>query len=484
MDCGHHLSANLLKWLKILRLIQCRYPDLRNGWTRNIAGKKVVKSIYEWKRKLRIPNSVWNMDLIWDDSINFGMMILFSNAGTLGQSGSTWICNSESVIQVHHMNLLACSERKQKYHPHLVLPPARLWAESHCQGPTKRPKPLVQPKAQNGSASWMVWPLTALGRPSRFQVAISGIKPCTAFLLFPLPLTHPTISESRQALGGLSGLVRGPRGAAWALKALLLVRTSFLHRFLSYPAQTSACCSSTLYFTRSIRFQSPLPSYCPDELQELVWLSFQPGLPSHPAQTSACCSSGLSFYWIIPLHLRHHLIAQTSYKRSSGYLFNKAFTSTSPSFPTTSLHLIQPRRAQTLVWLSFFFLTRPLSPPLHPFSPPPSISFSPDELQALIWAILFASNIQFNPPCNFNEPKPVFITRLGYLFTGSLLLPHPVKTSYKHSSHYLFSAWPLPPPPFPSRVPVEQCVPSSTTCFLSSPFVSTFKLLGTIPVVI
>ena len=42
----------------------------------------MMRSIYEWERRSRIPISIWNVDTVWDGSINFGLTILFSNPGT------------------------------------------------------------------------------------------------------------------------------------------------------------------------------------------------------------------------------------------------------------------------------------------------------------------------------------------------------------------------------------------------------------------
>ena len=112
-------------------------------------------------------------------------------------------------------------------------------------------------------------------------------------------------------------------------------------------------------------------SEMPDERHEpqtlffLVCISLFLFLQSHPAQASACRSSALSFYQIASFRLPHHLIAQTSYKRSSGYLSNTAFP---PTFLTTSpSHLAQTSYKYSS---GLFFCFNPLPQPPYNFNQP------------------------------------------------------------------------------------------------------------------
>ena len=112
-------------------------------------------------------------------------------------------------------------------------------------------------------------------------------------------------------------------------------------------AQTSACHSSGLSFHRIPSFVSPTISYSPDKRLSLIWAVFSLDL------------SSLS-------HLQSHL-TQTSCKRSSGCIFNTAF------FLRGSTSL--------------------------------STSSSPDEHQALVWAILFTSTHHLHLCYNLNQPR-------------------------------------------------------------------------------
>ena len=205
----------------------------------------------------------------------------------------------------------------------------------------------------------------------------------------------------------------------------------------SHPAQASACRSSGLFF-HQIPLSHPLPSYCPDEQQALVWLSSNTVIPSHS-----------------PTHS-----AQTSYKHSSGlFLSLKPITSaslTSPISPDECLSLVwaffsripsfvsptisyspderqalvwalfsldlssDPDELQALVWLHF---RHGLFPPRFHISL--STSSSPDERQALVWAILFTSftsTLHLHHRYDLNQPRRATSTRLGYLFAGTFPL--------------------------------------------------------------
>ena len=125
---------------------------------------------------------------------------------------------------------------------------------------------------------------------------------------------------------------------------------------------------------------------------------------------SASRSFGLFFFFFhlspdlsFPSHLRYHL-TQMSYKRSSGCIFNTAFSL--PQFHL-SLNLIQPRQASS-TRLGYSF---------HIYPSPPSsvmISISPDKRQAFVWAF-------FSPDLS--------------------ILPHPVQANYKRSPGYIFICW-------------------------------------------
>ena len=130
------------------------------------------------------------------------------------------------------------------------------------------------------------------------------------------------------------------------------------------------------------------------------------------------------------------------------------------SFPN---HLIQSRRA-LVACLGCLF-----TGPLIPVSP--TISSDPDELQALVW-LHFQHGLslpQFHLSLNLIQPRRASSTRLGYYFhlypsppssvTISIspderqafvwaffspdlsILPHPVQASYKHSPGYIFIRW-------------------------------------------
>ena len=125
-----------------------------------------------------------------------------------------------------------------------------------------------------------------------------------------------------------------------------------------------------------IHLSSPLAFACtPDELQVLVWLlppacpSPQPPLPSYSAQTSYKRSSGLSLHLVLLLNLPCLRIQPR--RAPSARL--ALYLSLHP--PCLCMH---PRRA-TSARLAF--------PSILPFTlTSPAFAFSPDELQALVWA--------------------------------------------------------------------------------------------------
>ena len=127
----------------------------------------------------------------------------------------------------------------------------------------------------------------------------------------------------------------------------------FTSASITFPISPDECLSLVwAFFSPDSPFHFPTISYSPDERLSLVWAVF---------------SLDLSFLSHLPSHL-----TQTSYKRSSGCIFNTAFSL--PQFHL-SLNLIQLRRASS-TRLGYYF---------HLYPSPPSsvtISISPDERQA------------------------------------------------------------------------------------------------------
>ena len=80
----------------------------------------------------------------------------------------------------------------------------------------------------------------------------------------------------------------------------------------------------------------------------------------------------------------------------------------SPDPPFASSAIILPRRATSARLVIF----------QHGHSLPLSNSFSPDELQALVWAIPFIKTHHLSLSYIPNQPRRVLVARLGFLFTG------------------------------------------------------------------
>ena len=80
----------------------------------------------------------------------------------------------------------------------------------------------------------------------------------------------------------------------------------------------------------------------------------------------------------------------------------------SPDPPFASITIILPRRATSARLVIF----------QHGHSLPLSNSFSPDELQALVWAIPFIKTHHLSLSYIPNQPRRVLVARLGFLFTG------------------------------------------------------------------
>ena len=127
-----------------------------------------------------------------------------------------------------------CHLHMQHTHFNLVLPPAPLWAESHPA------EPLIWLAALHGSATQLGWLWAALSGSSCYWVAILGNKSPMCIPALPTaskpprwaPTAHwhlsgmgPTISESRKATKGLSGLFRYPKWASSALWVFLILGT-------------------------------------------------------------------------------------------------------------------------------------------------------------------------------------------------------------------------------------------------------------------
>ena len=141
----------------------------------------------------------------------------------------------------------------------------------------------------------------------------------------------------------------------------------------------------------------------------------------HIAQTSNKRSSGYLPTWSFPPTHRTHS-AQTSYKHSSGLIFSfKPFTSASITFPSSpdeclsliwaifspdsSLSFPQPSHpAQMSASRSFgLFFFSPFTGPLIPVSL--TISCDPDELQALVW-LHFQHGLFSSTVSPLSQPHP------------------------------------------------------------------------------
>jgi hypothetical protein len=106
-----------------------------------------MRPVYELIMRWRISVSVINVDMIWDGSTNFGMMILFSIAGTLGRSGSVSTNAAPTEIYSHALeknkNIIHITFRPDS-DDFCDLPP---WVTSisYCSGRSLLPEPLHEP---------------------------------------------------------------------------------------------------------------------------------------------------------------------------------------------------------------------------------------------------------------------------------------------------------------------------------------------------
>ena len=149
-------------------------------------------------------------------------------------------------------------------------------------------------------------------------------------------------------------------------------------------------------------------------------------MPSHLAQMSSCSLSGPFFHLTLYLHLPHNL-NQPRWATSTrlGYHFNSAFASTSLTIS------FSPDELQAVIW--------PISSP-HPSPSPPS-PFQPAQMSnKCLSGQYFHSTLHLCWPYHLNKPRWATSHHLGSLFTW--LLPyHLIKPRWVISAHlgYLFT---------------------------------------------
>ena len=154
-----------------------------------------------------------------------------------------------------------------------------------------------------------------------------------------------------------------------------------------HAAQTSNECSPELFYHLTLHHHLPSISYSPDELQVVVWAVFSTwNLPPPP----------------------HNLIMQPR-RATSAHLGHFFHVLLSP-FLTISC---SPDELHALIWARF--LPRPL---------PPLPSCSPDGQQVLIWARPLPippnqpRHLSLHFHCHLMQPRQATSACLGYLMTG------------------------------------------------------------------
>ena len=155
-------------------------------------------------------------------------------------------------------------------------------------------------------------------------------------------------------------------------------------------------------------FSSPSPSYRPDELQALVWLSFQHGLSPHLSHHLSISFSPDELQVLVWAVLLLQPFASTSIQFQSA---------PQPSLRSQSAQMSACRLSGLRIPLFFASLT---------------ISSSPDERSSLVWAI-FLLDPSLIPPSPCYQPDE-YKRSSGHLFNSALPFhhlsqSHPAQTS-------------------------------------------------------